>query len=164
MNQFELSREGVDFVKAEMQRYETKRSALIPCLFRVQEENGGWISSGCISYLSKLMDIPEAHVSEVFHFYTMFNKKPVGKLHVQVCCNISCAMNGGKELAETISKAYKTSLGKKSPCETVTVTPVECLGSCDGAPMMQVNDTYYENLDHKKALRILKELEDKYGN
>ena len=161
---FQLSPEGVEFVKKEMKRYETKRSALIPCLFKVQEENQGWISEECISYLSKLMEIPESHVSEVFHFYTMFNKKPVGKLHVQVCCNISCAMNGARELAEDICKAYKTSLHKKSPCDTVTVTPVECLGACDAAPMMQVNDSYYENLDKTKALRVLKELEDQYGN
>ncbi len=161
---FELSPEGVDFVKKEMKRYESKRSALIPCLFRVQKENKGWISQECVSYLSELMDIPKAYVFEVFHFYTMFNKKPVGKLHVQVCCNISCAMNGGRELAEAICKAYKTSLHKKSPCETVTVTPVECLGACNGAPMMQVNDNYYENLDQTKALRVLKELEDNYGN
>ena len=160
---FELSNEGVEFVKKEMKRYETKRSALIPCLFKVQEENKGWISQECITYLSDLMEIPEAHISEVFHFYTMFNKKPVGKLHVQVCCNISCAMNGARQLASDICKAYKTKMGEKSVCDTVTVTQVECLGACDGAPMMQVNDKYYENLDKTKALRILKELEDKQG-
>ena len=161
---FELSQAGVDFVKKEMKRYENKRSALIPCLFRVQKENNGWISPECISYLANLMDIPEAHVSEVFHFYTMFNKKPVGKLHVQVCCNISCSMNGARDLAKDIAKNYKTAIGKISSCQTVTVTPVECLGDCDHAPMMQVNDKYYGNLDKQKALDILNKLEERHGN
>ncbi|NQZ01849.1 MAG: NAD(P)H-dependent oxidoreductase subunit E [Bdellovibrionales bacterium] len=99
---FELSSEGKEFVQKELGRYEDKYSAIIPCLYRVQKENDGWVSEEGVAHLSQLMDIPEADINEVFKFYTMFNQKPVGKLHVQVCTNVSCAMNGGRELAKHI--------------------------------------------------------------
>ena len=97
---FSLSEEGVAFVKRELNRYEDRRSAVIPALYRVQKENKGWVSPESVTYLSHLMDIPSAWIEEVLTFYTMFNKRPVGKYHVQVCCNISCSMNGGREMAD----------------------------------------------------------------
>src|ERR1700758_2380554 len=100
---FSLSSEGEGIVKKELTRYETTYSAIIPALFRVQKEKG-WVPPEAVPYLSKLMSLPEAHINEVLYFYTMFNKKPVGKLHVQVCTNISCSMNGGRELAEAVCK------------------------------------------------------------
>ena len=94
------------------------------------------------------MDIPEAHINEVLYFYTMFNKKPVGKLHAQVCTNISCAMNGGRELADALCKeAFRCRRRRRFSADgKITVSRVECLGSCGTAPMMQVNDQYLENL------------------
>lgn len=156
---FELSREGVEFVKKEMTRYETKRSAIIPCLFRVQKENQGWVSPESIAYLAQLMGVPERWVQEVATFYTMFNKQPVGKYHVQVCCNISCAMAGGRELTDKICKSLGVEEGAVSADKRYTVSRVECLGSCGTAPMMQVNDDYHENLNADKAVKILRELE-----
>ncbi|RME18173.1 MAG: NAD(P)H-dependent oxidoreductase subunit E [Bdellovibrio sp.] len=155
---FELSKEGVEFVKKEMQRYETKRSAIIPALYKVQEENGGWVSPECVTYLSQLMDLPEVWINEVLNFYTMFNKEPVGKYHVQVCCNVSCAMNGGRELADHLCKELNIKDGRHSEDGRYTLSRVECLGSCGTAPMMQVNDKYYENLTKESAVQILKEL------
>ncbi len=155
---FSLSEEGLAFVKKELQRYETRRSAIIPCLYKVQEENGGWISSECISYLSEVMELPEAWINEVFHFYTMFNKEPVGKFHVQVCNNITCCMLGARELTDHICKTFEVKPGQISHDKMVTVTKVECLGSCGTAPMMQINDSYYENLNEDKAVQIIKDL------
>lgn len=155
---FQLSAEGVEFVKAQMLRYETKRSAIIPSLYRVQEENGGWISGESVTYLSQLMEIPEAWIQEVVQFYTMFNQKPVGKYHVQVCCNISCAMLGGRELADHICQKFKLKDGEVSADGRFTLTRVECLGSCGTAPMMQVNDRYYENLTLESAVQLLESM------
>jgi NADH-quinone oxidoreductase subunit E len=104
------------------------------------------------------MDMPEAHINEALSFYTMFNKTPVGKLHVQVCANVSCAMNGGRELAEHICRAFKVQEGEMSKDGKMTVCRVECLGSCDTAPMMQINDRYYENLTKDKAVEIIQKL------
>ncbi|MBK9041459.1 MAG: NAD(P)H-dependent oxidoreductase subunit E [Bdellovibrionales bacterium] len=156
---FELSKDGLEFVNKEMKRYETKRSAIIPCLFKIQEENGGWVSPESILYLAKIMDVPESWVHEVSSFYTMFNQEPVGRFHVQVCCNISCAMNGGRELADHLVKSLNIGEEGMSPEGRYTVTRVECLGSCGTAPMMQVNDDYHENLTPDKAVKILRELE-----
>lgn len=155
---FKLSAQGEEFVKKELTRYETKRSAIIPCLYKVQEENDGWVSPECVSYLGGLMDLPEAWINEVLNFYSMFNKKPVGKLHVQVCCNISCCMNGARELTQHIRESFDLTEGEMGANGKMTLTRVECLGSCGTAPMMQINDEYYENLTHDKAVSVIKEL------
>lgn len=154
---FKLSDEGVAFVKKELERYETRRSAIIPSLFRVQKEHG-WVSPQAVTFLSGMMDLPEAWINEVLNFYTMFNTKPVGKFHVQVCCNISCAMAGARELTDHLCKTFNVKEGEVSEDGRFTVTRVECLGSCGTAPMMQVNDKYVENLTIDKAEKYLKEL------
>ena len=154
---FELSQDSTNLINKELSRYETKYSAIIPSLFIIQKEKG-WVAPEAVKHLSKLSGIPEAHINEVRQFYTMFNQEPVGKLHVQVCTNISCSMNGGRELADHICRQYKTKLGEVSPDGKVTVSRVECLGSCDTAPMMQVNDKYIENLTPEKAIAALKEM------
>ncbi len=157
MGTFSLSPEGQEIVKKELTRYETPYSAIIPALYRVQKENG-WVPESSVPYLSGLMGIPQAHINEVLYFYTMFNKKPVGKLHVQVCCNISCSMNGGRELAASLCKAFNVKYDEVSTDKKITISRVECLGSCDTAPMMQVNDQYLENLTPDLALKKLKEM------
>jgi len=153
---FELSSEGLNAVKAELARYETKESAIIPSLYIAQKENKGWVSKDVIHHLSKVMDLPESKIVEVFKFYTMFNQQPVGKYHVQVCTNISCALEGGRELADHICHELKVKLGDISEDGRFTVNRVECLGSCGTAPMMQVNDKYFENLTNESAMNILR--------
>lgn len=154
---FQLSQESTNLINKELTRYETKYSAIIPSLFIIQKEKG-WVAPEAVTHLAKMSGLPESHINEVRQFYTMFNQEPVGKLHVQVCTNISCSMNGGRELADHICRHYKTKLGEVSPDGKVTVSRVECLGSCDTAPMMQVNDKYIENLDPEKAIAALKEM------
>src|SRR6478752_6240231 len=104
---FTLSEQGLQNVKKELARYEAKESAIIPSLYIAQKENKGFITPEMITYLAKVMEIPEARINEVFKFYTMFNQKPVGKYHVQVCTNISCALNGSRELASHICHELK---------------------------------------------------------
>lgn len=145
-------------MQKELQRYEDIHSAIIPCLFHAQKENKGFISPAVISHLSELMKIPESRINEVFHFYTMFNKEKVGRYHIQVCCNLSCAMNGSRELVRALCTEFGSKENEVSPDGRYTISRVECLGSCDTAPMMQVNDDYVENLDFEKALQHLREL------
>ena len=155
---FELSQEGLKFVRSELTRYETKRSAVIPCLYRVQQENNGWVSAEAISYLADLIEIPEVWIREVLDFYSMFNKRPVGQYHAQVCGNVSCAMNGGLKICKHLRQVFAVQEGQVSRDGLVSVSKVECLGSCDGAPMMQVNDKNYTNLTPEKAEQIVKDL------
>lgn len=144
---FKLSPEGIEFVKKEMVRYETKLSAVIPCLYRVQDENGGWVSPECVACLSRLMDLSESEIYEVLTFYTMFNHKPVKPLHVQVCCNVSCAMQGSRKILEEL---------KKQNNSNVTLSAVECLGSCDTAPVVQINrEPYMEKISLEQITKTL---------
>ena len=160
---FALSAEGLAFVKKELTRYETKDSAIIRCLYRAQAENGGWVSPEAIAHLSEVMDIPAPYIDEVATFYTMFNKAPVGRWHIQVCCTLSCAMAGARELTDAMMKEAGCSrLGETSKDGMFTFNKVECLGSCDTAPMLQINrDPYLENLDAEKALKLVRDLRTK---
>ncbi len=155
---FKLSDEGNKFVQKELSRYESRRSAILPCLYRAQKENGGYVTPEVVSELSRLMDLPEVQINEVLSFYTMYNKKPVGKFHVQVCCNISCAMNGARELYSHLLKEFKAEDDKLTADGNFTFSRVECLGSCGTAPMMQVNEDYHENLTGDQAVRLLKNM------
>lgn len=153
---FQLSSEALGKIKQELARYESKESAIIPSLYIAQAENKGWVNEEVIKALSSAMNIAESKINEVFKFYTMFNQKPVGRHHVQVCTNISCALNGSRELASHICKELKIGYDQITDDGRFTVSKVECLGSCGTAPMMQVNDRYYENLTPESAMNILR--------
>lgn len=155
---FQLSADGVSLVKKELARYETKESAIIPALYIAQKENKGWISDDVIRNLSTVMDIPESKITEVFTFYTMFNQKPVGRFHVQVCDTLSCHISGAPELMHHICKELRVGLDQVTDDGKFTVSRVECLGSCGTAPMMQVNDSYHENLTPESAMNLLRGL------
>jgi NADH-quinone oxidoreductase subunit E len=160
---FALSADGLAFVKKELARYETKDSAIIRCLYRAQDENGGWVSPEVVAHLSEVMEIPAADIDEVSRFYTMFNQKPVGRWHIQVCCTLSCAMAGGRELTDAMMReAGCGGLGETSKDGLFTFSKVECLGSCDTAPMLQVNrEAYNEGLDLDKCLKLVRDLRAK---
>ncbi len=153
---FKLSNEGVAFVKKELSRYETKLSAVIPALYRAQDENGGWVGPEVVTYLSQLMDIPQSQIEEVLDFYTMFNKQPVGRYHLQVCTNITCSMAGGRELVQHLCRKLKVLPGEMTKDGKFTVSYVECAGSCDTAPVMQINrESYNEKLTLSEVDRIV---------
>ncbi len=152
---FSLSPEGVSIIQKEMNRYEVKLSCLIPCLYQIQKEKG-WIPPESIPWLSEQTSIPETHIYEVLMFYTLFNKKPVGKFHVQVCCNVSCALKGSRELMDRLCKFFDVKEDEISADGNWTVSKVECLGACDEAPVMQVNDQYLGKLKGDRAIEVLK--------
>jgi NADH-quinone oxidoreductase subunit E len=144
------------FIQAELKRYETRESALIPSLFEAQKVFG-WISPEVIELLAQEMDIPPSRVNEVAQFYTMFNKKPVGKYHIQVCVNIGCAIVGSRDTLQYFCKKIGVKPEEVSSDGRFTVSAVECLGSCGTAPMAQINDNYYENLTEASIDKLLKE-------
>lgn len=153
---FQLSEEGKQKVLNELKRYESKQSAVLPALYIGQKENKGHVSAEVIKELSRVMDIPEAQINEVFTFYTMYNKQKIGKYHVQVCRTLSCMLNGAEELAGHLCKELNVKLNQVTSDGRFTVSEVECLGSCGTAPMMQIADKYYENLTPESAMNILR--------
>ncbi|MGI9549523.1 MAG: NADH-quinone oxidoreductase subunit NuoE [Bdellovibrionales bacterium] len=152
---FSLSHEGVDFIKKEMDRYEKKQSCLLPALYQIQKEKG-WIPPEAVPWLSEITSIPKAHIYEILMFYTLFNKKPVGSFHIQVCCNVSCALKGSRELLDQLCNFFNVKEDQMSENGKFTISKVECLGACDEAPVMQVNDEYFGKLEGDKALQFLK--------
>jgi NADH-quinone oxidoreductase subunit E len=118
----------------------------------------GWISPEAMKYVAGLLDLPVSHVYGVVTFYTMFNTKPVGKYHLQVCTNVSCMLRGGDRLLDHACRRLNVGHGETSADNRFTVTEVECLGSCGTAPAVQVNDDYHENLSVESFDKLLNDL------
>jgi NADH-quinone oxidoreductase subunit E len=135
-------------------RYPTSKALTLPTLWMAQEQFG-WISPEVIKYIASLLSVSAGHVHSVASFYTMFNKKPVGKYHIQVCTNVSCQLKGAEELRDHICERLDVKVGATTADEKFTVTEVECLGSCGTAPTVQVNDDYYENLSTEQIDKLL---------
>jgi NADH-quinone oxidoreductase subunit E len=138
-------------------RYPNKRAALLPTLWLAQYEFG-YLSPEVMEYVAKLLDLSPAFVGAVASFYTMFNKEPVGKFHVQMCTNLSCALVGAEQLVECLEKKLSIGVGQTTPDKKFTLSEVECLGSCGTAPVAQINDDYYENLTPEGVVQLVDEL------
>lgn len=135
--------------------YPDPQSALLPALYLAQQDYGGWLPKEALDEVAATMELPTTLVASVSSFYTMFNRKPVGRHLVQVCTNISCSLLGAEHLVEHIGRKLGIKPGETTPDGTVTLLKVECLGSCGTAPMMQVDDKYYEDLTETKVDQIL---------
>jgi NADH-quinone oxidoreductase E subunit len=118
----------------------------------------GYLTKEAMEEVASILGLLPVQVYEVATFYTMFNKKPVGKFHVQVCTNVSCSLLGSEMIVDCLGKKLGIKVGETTKNELFTLTEVECLGSCGTAPMMQINDTYYENLTEEKVENILNKL------
>lgn len=144
---FEFTKENKAKFDEYVKRYPQKRAALLPALWLVQEQQG-WISKEAMEYLAKLLELTPAHVYETATFYTLFNKKPIGRHHIQVCNSVCCWLRGSEQSVDYIQK-------KIAGDPKFHLSTVECLGSCGTAPMMQVGNDYYENLTEEKIDQIL---------
>ena len=135
--------------------YPTTKALTIPVLWMAQEQFG-WISPETMKYVAELLQLPASHVYGVVTFYTMFNTRPVGKYHLQVCTNVSCQLRGAEGIRDHICTKLKIHPGETTSDERFTLTEVECLGSCGTAPAMQVsNGDFYENLSAEKVDLLL---------
>src|ERR1700682_4911904 len=135
-------------------RYPTKEAALLPTLHLAQEV-WGWISPETVHYVGSLLDLSPATVFVVVSFYNMYNQKPVGKYHLQVCTNLSCMVNRAYDIYDHLCEKLSVKPGEITPDGTYTVTEVECLGSCDTAPVVQINNDYHENMSVEKMEALL---------
>lgn len=140
-----------------LRKYPRKEAALLPALYLAQEEFG-YLSPEAIQYVAELMEIPSPQVYGVATFYTMFNKEPVGKYHIQVCDNISCSLKGADGLVGYLKEKLGINVGETTPDKKFTLSTVECLGFCENAPAMQINDDYYPDLTTEKIDEILEKL------
>jgi NADH-quinone oxidoreductase E subunit len=161
---FEFSKANIEIAENILKKYpeSRKKSAVMPFLYLVQRQNENWIPLVAMKYIAKYLEIPYIKVYEVATFYTMYNLAPVGKYFVQVCTTSPCLIRGADKIVkickEKISKEENT-ISKNKLCSWLEV---ECLGACVNAPIMQINNDYYEDLDEKSTTEIINSLlEDK---
>jgi NADH-quinone oxidoreductase subunit E len=153
----EFSPETFQKFEETVSRYPKKEAAMLPVLYLAQQEFG-YLGPEAIDYVAKLMGQPPARVHGVVSFYTMYNMKPIGRHHIQVCRTLSCALGGAEKITDLIKKKLTIELGQTTADGRFTLSEVECLASCGTAPMMQINDDYYENLNEEKVTEILDSL------
>jgi NADH-quinone oxidoreductase E subunit len=148
--------------KAEIQKirkeYPDQKSALLPALYLAQQDFGGWLPEAAFDQVAEVMDLPVSYVAAVASFYTMLYRKPVGQHIIQVCTNISCSLLGAEHLLTHIGRVLGIGPGETTDDGKFTLEEVECLGSCGTAPMMRVDDRYYENLTADQVDQILSSL------
>jgi NADH-quinone oxidoreductase subunit E len=138
-------------------RYPVRRAALLPTLWLAQEQYGH-LSLEVMEYVAGRLDLTPAFVASVASFYTMFYKRPMGKYHVQVCTNLSCALVGAQRIVDCLRQRLGVGVGETTGDGRFSLSEVECLASCGTAPMMQINDDYWENLTPERTIEIIDRL------
>ena len=156
---FAFTPENLEWAKARIAKYPPGRqqSAVIPLLWRAQEQSGGWLPQKAIEAVAELLGMAKIRVLEVATFYTMFNLSPVGRFHVQFCGTTPCMLRG----ADALKTVLHRMIGHENEVTadgTFSWTEVECLGACVNAPMVQINADYYEDLTPESLARILNDL------
>ena len=156
---------NIDQVKVDeiLDKYPSNRkaSAVIPLLHYVQKKSNGWLPVPEIERVAEILDMPYMKVYEVASFYTMFNLKPVGKKLLQLCHTTPCWLRGSDQIEKSIYDTLKIKDGETTPDDMFTLMKVECLGACVNAPILQINDDYYEDLDYKSTKNLLNKIKTK---
>ena len=159
---FEFTKENLSEANNLIKKYprNKKASAVLSFLYLAQKQNNNWIPLEAIKYVAKFLEISYMQVYEVATFYSMFNLAPVGKYFVQVCTTTPCMIRGSNKVVDVCKKYIAKNQNELSKNKLCSWMEVECLGSCVSAPMMQINQDYFEDLDEKKTIEIIKMLLD----
>ena len=154
---FEFNSSSLDTANKIIAKYPKgkQQSAVMALLYIAQRQNNNWIPLAAMKYIAKILDMPYIKVYEGATFYSMYNLSPVGKYFVQVCTTTPCMIRGANKLVEACKEKISKNESELSPDKSCSWTEVECLGACVNAPMMQINDEYYEDLNKEKTLEIL---------
>ena len=158
---FAFTKENEAEVKRIVAKYPkgSQASAVMPLLDLAQRQHDNWIPMAAIELIAQKLDMAEIRVLEVATFYTMFNLKPVGKYFLQACTTTPCWLRGSDNMMRCIKDRYGISSGETSACGRFSLLEVECLGACVNAPILQVNDDFYEDLDYASTGALLDSLE-----
>ena len=153
---FEFSSSSLEEAKKVIANYPEgkQQSAVMALLYIAQKQNNNWIPLVAMKYIAKFLNMPYIKVYEVATFYSMYNLSPVGKYFVQVCTTTPCMIRGANKLVEACKEKISENESELSSDKSCSWQEVECLGACVNAPMMQINEDYYEDLDKEKTLKI----------
>ena len=162
-NNFEWSDENFTKVKKIIEKYPItkQQSAVIPLLDLAQRQNNGWLNKNAIEKVAETLSMSFIRVLEVATFYSMFNLEPVGKNYIQICRTTPCWLRGSNKLLDVAKELTGCKLGETSEDKEFTIVEVECLGACCNAPMIQINDDYYEDLNEDNFRELLNNLKNK---
>ena len=157
---FKFSNENLKKADEILKRYpdKNKKSAVMPFLYLAQRQNNNWIPLAAMKYIANYLSMPYISVYEVATFYTMYNLAPVGKHFVQVCTTTPCLLRGADKIVKICKEKISINENEISTNGNCSWIEVECLGACVSAPMVQINDDYYEDLDEKSANKIIDSL------
>ncbi len=155
----EITGSVAEQIEQAAKNYPNRRSAIMPALYLAQE-NYGCLTGDVLEAVANALNVPEIWVFELATFYTMYHTEPIGKYHIQLCTNVSCLLNKSAAIQGYIETRLRIKNGETTVDGKFTLTAVECLGSCDKAPAMMVNTTYYENLDVKRIGEIIDQLNE----
>lgn len=155
---FKFNQENEEHFEKLLKRYPKKEALTLPSLWLIQYQEG-WISEDSMVFLAKKLDLSPMDIYSVASFYTMFNLKPIGKYHIQLCKTLSCMLNGSEDLLSHLEKKLNISSGETTKDGLFTISEVECLGNCGGAPCMSLNEDYFSNLTIEELDNILNGLE-----
>jgi NADH-quinone oxidoreductase E subunit len=155
--EFKFTEENLKRADEAIKKYPFPKSAVMPLLYIAQEQNG-YITTEAMNEVAAILKIDPVDVLGVATFYTMYHTSPVGKYHVQVCTNVSCMLRGGYELLKETENKLGILKGGVTADGRYSIEEVECMGACGGAPMIAVNDDYYENLDKEELIKVLDSL------
>jgi NADH-quinone oxidoreductase E subunit len=147
-----------DEVMALKPLYPTLEALTLPALHIAQRASGGWLPESAIEGVAALLELPVARVAGVVSFYDMYHERPVGRHRIRVCTNLSCQLRGAEEIMEAIARELGIDEGLVTPDGRASFVHFECLGSCDTAPMMMVDDDYHENLTPDRARQVVRGL------
>jgi NADH-quinone oxidoreductase E subunit len=160
MTSFKFSEENIQKIDVILGKYPLKKPAVMPVLYLAQEQNG-FISNEVIKEIAEVLEMTPEEVLGVVTFYTMYHQKQMGKYHIQVCTNVSCMLRGGYELFDKVKEKLGIDNLQVTDDKVFSLEEVECMGSCGTAPMIAVNEDYYENLTKEKMVEILDSLKNK---
>ena len=158
--EFKFSTENIKKIEEILKRYpdKNKKSAVMPLLYLAQKQNKNWIPLAAMKYIANYLAMPYISVYEVATFYSMYNLAPVGKNFIQVCTTTPCLIRGADKIVKLCKEKISQNENEVSEKCNSSWMEVECLGACVSAPMIQINDDYYEDLDEKSANEILESL------
>ena len=158
--ELKFSNENLKKVEEILKRYpdKNKKSAVMPLLYLAQRQNENWIPLAAMKYIANYLAMPYISVYEVATFYSMYNLAPVGKNFIQVCTTTPCLIRGADKIVKLCKEKISPNENEVSEKSNSSWMEVECLGACVSAPMIQINDDYYEDLDEKSAFEILESL------
>ena len=158
--EFKFSTENLKKVEEILKRYPDKnrKSAVMPLLYLAQRQNENWIPLAAMKYIANFLAMPYISVYEVATFYSMYNLAPVGKNFIQVCTTTPCLIRGADKIVKLCKEKISPNENEVSEKSNSSWMEVECLGACVSAPMIQINDDYYEDLDEKSTNEILESL------